>query len=505
IIFSMFLKKHKMEIGARFLGFILLCVKWITAPFYFTWVHQSVKTLPPINNPIILISATALAKKIRKKELSSEEVIKAYIARLTEINPFLNAIVEELKESCSVKGMGKCVGSLPRYGIIADNDGAAVSLLRKAGAIPLLISNTPEYCLSWETSNLVTGRTVNPYNPLRSPGGSSGGEAALIGAGASVAGVGSDIAGSIRIPAMFSGIYGHKPTPGYVSIEGHFPNANDPKFSEYLTIGPIVRYAEDIRTMLTVITFEEKCHRANLKVKVDLHKLKVYYMDTAGYSFVMVPVEDAIKKAIHTAAEHLHEKYGIPINEGGFKEMEDTAEISMAMFFGLEDIPNVLDDTAVLHQNNESRNLFLEVLKSVFGMSKFSFSVLIFYCLIATNGFIPKKNYKYYCEQNEALKKKFINVLGDNGVFLYPSYPTAAFCHNQSYSKAAGVVYSMIFNVMGLPTTHVPLGLDKEGMPIGFQVVAAPHQDRLCLAVAEALEKDLGGWVPPSSVQCADS
>lgn len=110
--------------------------------------------------------------------------------------------------------MSHCVGNKSRAGTRAQEDSEAVRRLRAAGAVVLLVSNTPEYCLSWESSNLVTGRTSNPYDVTRTSGGSSGGEAALLGSGASVVGVGSDVAGSIRMPAMFSGVFGHKPTPG---------------------------------------------------------------------------------------------------------------------------------------------------------------------------------------------------------------------------------------------------------------------------------------------------
>ncbi|PSN48701.1 hypothetical protein C0J52_13546 [Blattella germanica] len=374
-------------------------------------------------------------------QLRSEEVVRAYISRLQEINPILNAIVEDryaeaikdaqqidkeiaskrfteeelesnrpllgvpitVKESCTVKGcLSTSVGSLPRHGIKADKDGAAVNFLRKAGAIPLLVSNTPEYCLSWETNNLVTGKTVNPYNPLRTSGGSSGGEAALVGAGASVVGVGSDVAGSIRIPAMFNGVYGHKPTPGYISIEGHFPTVQDVKFENYLTVGPIARYSEDLRLLLSIMA-GERAVRLKLNEKVDLQNLNIYYMADAGFSLVLLPVEDEIKKTILFVAKHLNTKYGSRLK-------------------------------GVLEQ----LNLLSEFLKSIFGMSYFSFSLIVFYCLQTTNALIPKGKYSYYYKRHEELRNK-------------------------------------------------------------FTVVAAPHQDRLCLAVAEALEKDLGGWIPPST------
>lgn len=102
--------------------------------------------------------------------------------------------------------------SLSRKGVMGERDALAVNLLRKAGAIFIAVTNTPELCLNWETNNLTVGRTLNPYNTHYTSGGSSGGEGALIGSGGSMAGLGSDIAGSIRIPANFNGIFGHKPT-----------------------------------------------------------------------------------------------------------------------------------------------------------------------------------------------------------------------------------------------------------------------------------------------------
>lgn len=344
-----------MEIGVRFIGLLQLIARWLTFPFYFMLSLQRTKTLPPITDEVLLQSASTLAKKIRKRQLSSEDAVQAYIARIKEVNPYLNAVVEDrfedavrdaqevdrlvtshckaeqeieketpllgvpltVKECCSVKGMSHCVGSLSRRGIKADKDSEAVELMRKAGAIPLLVSNTPELCLSWETTNLVTGKTLNPYNFLRTSGGSSGGEAALIASGASVIGVASDVAGSIRVPAMYNGIFGHKPTPGYVSIDGHFPYATDKNFHKYLVVGPIARYAEDLKLMLSVMA-GDKASKLRLYDTVDLHNLKVFFMTEPGYSLVLLPVEQDIKDAIHRVAEHLNKKYGMTAKEVRF-------------------------------------------------------------------------------------------------------------------------------------------------------------------------------------------
>lgn len=121
--------------------------------------------------------------------------------------------------------------------------------------------------------------------------------------------------------------------------------------------------------------------------------------------------------------------------------------------------------------------------------------------IVKHNLFIPKEKYGYYCEQNENLRKKMNEMLKDNGVFIYPTHPIPALHHKESLYRTAGAMYTMIFNTLQLPSTHVPTGLDRNGLPIGFQVVAAEKQDRLCLAVAKALDAKFGGWVPPPTIQ----
>nr|CAD7196627.1 unnamed protein product [Timema douglasi] len=370
--------------------------------------------------------------------------------------------------------MSHCVGSIPRIGIKADADGGAVRAIRKSGAIPIAVTNTPELCLSFETNNLVT---------------------VMVSSGSSVISVSSDIAGSIRIPAMFNGVFGHKPTPGYVPITGHFPNATDPTFDKLLVVGPITRYSEDLRPMLKVMA-GDSAGKLRLDEKVDMSKLKVFFMDDAGYSLVAVSVEREIKNLIHKAAKCLNNKYGVPVEPGNFKEMEESVEMSCAVYFSLEGIPHILRNDS---NPKESANIYVELLKSLFGFSRYSMQAISFYLLQSFNAFMSKDKIPMYKKQVLDFKKKLTEVLGDNGVFLYPTHPTAAYYHGQSFTRTAGIMYSMIFNVLGLPSTHVPMGLNKKGLPIGIQVVAGPHQDRLCLAVAEILEQEFGGWVPPPS------
>ncbi|RZC41612.1 fatty-acid amide hydrolase 2-B [Asbolus verrucosus] len=339
------------------------------------------QTLPKITDALLMISATDLAEKIRKREVTSEHVCISYIKRIKEVNPFLNAVVEErfenalqearnvdaylqssvtsdeelektkpllgvpltVKESCSLAGLSLCGGTLERIGIKADKDGEVVSKLKASGAIPLLVSNTPEICLCWESTNFITGRTNNPYDFTRTSGGSSGGEGALLGAGASVIGIGSDVAGSIRMPAMFNGVFGHKPSARIIPIKGHYPYCTDANYADYLAIGPMMRYSKDLKLMVKLMARDEVLPDLNLNEKVDLSSVKIFFMEEEGKSFVLPTVQNEIALAIRQSVEHLRSKCNCQIiQDYNFTELKNSCEIAGSVLYSLKDVPNLL-------------------------------------------------------------------------------------------------------------------------------------------------------------------
>ncbi|KAF5299241.1 hypothetical protein FQA39_LY02414 [Lamprigera yunnana] len=516
-----------MEIGVRLLGAALRILNFFLYPLYLYRSLTTKKKLAPIKNDLLRISATKLAQMIRKKQVLSKDVVQIYINRIKEVNEVLNAVVEDrfsaalidaenadrllessklseeevereqpllgvpvtIKESCGLAGLSGCVGSLSRKDIKASEDGVAVSMLKAAGAIPLVASNTPELCLNWETSNFITGTTCNVYNSNCTSGGSSGGEGALLGAGASVIGLGSDIGGSIRIPSMFAGVFGHKPTPGLIPIEGHVPYCFDGSFEKFFVIGPMARYAEDLKLMMTVLTKGNE--EVKFDKKIDLSTLKVYFMESIGNSLVMTPVQKEIKDAMKDVIRHLDKVCQCQICDYKFKEMENSPEMSLAVFLGIKDVPYLLKNKA---RTNGGFSLFIEIFKCILGLSNIYLNTLLMYFMQKVNVFIPRKNYPLYVKKCKAFQEKFTEKLGTTGVFLYPTFPTSTITHGELIPKISGVVYAMIFNALGCPSTHVPLGLDNNRMPIGLQVVAAPNQDNLCLEVAIELEKQFGGW-----------
>lgn len=255
-----------------------------------------------INNNILQLDAIQIATYIKDGFLSSEECTKAFIQHIKTVNPSLNAVVEErfaeaiqeakekdqkcaevnfnekplygvpisIKESINVKGMKTIGGLYHRKDIIMSHDAEAVSKLKNAGAIILCKTNTPTLCFCHETDNKVYGRTNNAWGSNYSAGGSSGGEAALIGVGGSPLGLSSDIGGSIRIPSHFNGVIGFKPGKFQVSTEGHFPPDNIPFKAIMSSIGPIGKSVRDVQQTYQLISKVKKKKVFYEKMQIEL-------------------------------------------------------------------------------------------------------------------------------------------------------------------------------------------------------------------------------------------
>ncbi|KAG6450159.1 fatty-acid amide hydrolase 2-A [Manduca sexta] len=519
-----------MEVGVRLVGVLLRLLNLLLAPLFWLMGRDNRK-VPPLTNELLMKSATELAAAVRSGDITSEELVSMYISRVKEVNPYINAVVEEryraaldeakavdrqiyeakthgvfeelvknkpllgvpftVKESCQLAGFSNSVGCLENAGRKATSDGAVVALVKKAGGIPLLVSNTPELCLGWETTNLLRGPTKNPYCLSRTPGGSSGGEAALLACGASPLSVSSDIAGSIRLPAAFCGVFGHKPTPGVIPIEGHIPTLSDEQFPKFLTVGPMTRKAEDLELLMKIMAADNRT-ALRLDEPVDINKVKVHYMTEATKSLALISVEPRVRDSILNAAKYL-QHCGATLSEEKFKDLEDSVEISVSVFFSMKDIPNMLQDPA---NPKRDKSLLLELVKLLFGGGSRSLQGLSFALIQRTRLFIPAARTPHYRGKARTLREQLTRTLGDDGVLLYPVFNGLAHRHNQVFLRASGVMYTMAFNILGVPATTVPVGL-CDGLPVGIQVIAAPNQDRLCLAVAKQLEAGFGGWRPP--------
>ncbi|KAL1475728.1 hypothetical protein MTO96_037071 [Rhipicephalus appendiculatus] len=303
------------------LGIFLWCnaVRLVFALWNF-W--KKPQPLPPVTDKLLLRSATSLAEDIRNGKIKSFDLVSAYISRIKEVQPIINAVVEDrfqeaiedakdvdrlvasgtmstsqlskekpllglpftAKNSIAIKGMRQDAGSVFWHGRRAVEDAPTVAFLRAAGAIPLALTNVPELCMWDDSQNLVDGCTRNPHDTRRSPGGSSGGEGSLLASAGSLIGLGTDIGGSVRIPSAYCGIFGHKPTAGVVPNTGLLPDVGE-HLEQYNCVGPMTRFAEDLPLLLKVLS-GKSTDVFRLNEKVNLKTVKLHYMDNEGSLYI---------------------------------------------------------------------------------------------------------------------------------------------------------------------------------------------------------------------------
>jgi len=511
---------------------ILRFVVDIISEVVFSLISSPSIPLPPIRSPLLLDSASTLAKKIREGKVSSKECVDIVIQRIEEINPITNAVVHsryedalreatevdlQLKElsseelallaqskpflgvpfSCKdcfqAENMAHTAGLFSRRNMKASEDAPVVARMKNAGGILVCVSNVSELCMWMESSNTVTGRTNNPYHTGRIAGGSSGGEGSLIGACSVPFGIGSDVGGSIRMPAFFNGIFGHKPSTGLVPNTGQIPTAVG-KLNEYLVTGPLCRSAEDLEPMLRVLMDSQHLHI--LQENVDVGKLKFYYMEGDGGHPAVSPVHPELKTSMRNFLAGFKREFGIKAERVNIPELFYSLDIWMN---GMASEPNKTAFCAELAGGKGVVNPWVELIKWIFNLSHHTLPALglgVMEKFVSTTS----KEHHEYLELGHKLKARLDDILGDNGVLIYPSHSTPAPYHSQPILKTFNFAYTAVFNILGLPVTQVPLGLGSWGVPLGVQVVGGTLMDRNTLAVAREAERIFGGWYPPSQV-----
>lgn len=488
------------------------------------------KQLPVIDHKILLMSATQLAKKIRKKELSAVEVMQVYVNRIKSVDPIVNACIDNrfeeamadaravdrmleagiktedelaqempllgvpftCKEEVGVKNLRSARGLKRFINYKATEDSDAAAQYRLAGAIPVAVTNIPIMCMWWDTSNPAFGTTKNPYDNKRIPGGSSGGEAALIASASTIIGIGSDLGGSIRIPSSFCGIYGHKPSKGIISTKIVAPEMPRDeamkKVNIFNTIGPMCRYAEDLHLLVKVLSGNDK--KLRLNEEVDFRTMKVYYMEELP-GFLLSATSD-IKSSVRKAVKHFEEEYGISPNKIKLEEMQHAVYLWCCKVF--EVAGDFINE--VISDENGRINLFWEYLRCFFGFSEYDYRVLYFAFTA-----LQEKDKSYYngLDMNNKLEKKLGELLEGNAILIMPVHCEPAPHTFVTIPKFDNIAYTCFANILGLPGTAVPTGLSK-GLPIGLQIVANRNNDHLTLAAAVELDKVFGGWHNPCPV-----
>ncbi|XP_044757515.1 fatty-acid amide hydrolase 2-like [Coccinella septempunctata] len=505
--------------------YVILQITWVCyIPLDIIRLFYKKKICPPITNELLLLSASEVAEKIRKREVSSETIVRSYIERISEVNPLLNAVIDErfdeaLEESKHVENILNSVsmkelkdnypllgvpftvkGSLAVEGLdhsagvklkqkIALKNATAVQKLMDAGAIPLLVSNTPEFCLNWETTNKLIGRTNNPYDLRRTVGGSTGGEAALLSAAASLIGIGSDVAGSLRIPMHYCGVWGHKPSPRLISLDGHYPKCPEEEWPDVFQVGPVSRYASDLSTIFELMV--EPNMKSRLKQPVDLRKLKVYYLKEIRNPLVSRANADtkrAVEKVVNYFNNYTEKSVAEEINSDMLKF---ASEYSYFRLLLVDNVDNLFE--------GKGEGAHMELLRFLFCMSQSVFTTIGYGLLRWWTSTFPEYYKKKTLDDLDALKKEMLELLNDQSVLIMPTFTKEAAFHGDVLKRLFDYGYCGIFNALGLPSTDCPVMQTEEGLPIGIQVIGAPYCDRLCLAVAKEIEKAFGGWKPPSS------
>ncbi|BBZ19164.1 amidase [Mycolicibacterium gadium] len=443
--------------------------------------------------------------------VSCRDVVHAHLARIEAINPALNALVQAtdpqqcltaaaeaddrvargaplgrahglpvvVKDVMHVAGL-RCSGGSPVLRATADKDATAVSRLRGEGAIVLGLTNVPEMGRGGESNNSVYGRTNNPFDLSRTPGGSSGGSAALVSAGGAALSVGSDGGGSIRQPCHNTGIAGLKPTHGRIPRTGSVFGDALGIFGPFNCYGPLARAVADLHLGLSIMNGPDLRDPYAVPAPlgdpddVDVSALRVAtYLDD-GIS----PPDDDVAAVVSDVVQALTGMVGA-VEHNSPPCLVRTMELLWEwVFLGGDRGRGFEADLAAIGATDPSEELaeFLEQARLV----EFSLSD-------ARSRLVDIDTYRI----------EMLEFMADYDVIVGPVMPTAAKPHHHGLVEITDFSHLMAHNLTGWPAAVVRCGTSKEGLPVGVQIVARPWQDATALAVAGRLEAVFGGWRPP--------
>jgi Asp-tRNA(Asn)/Glu-tRNA(Gln) amidotransferase A subunit family amidase len=461
--------------------------------------------------PITSLPATEIARLLRERKVSPTEVVAAHLQQIDYLNPRLNAFVcvdfeqaleaarraEErimqgehdpllgvpisVKSSIDVAGFLTEAGSRLRKGHVSSGDAPLVCRLRNAGAIILGTTSTPEMLMAYETDNLLYGRTCNPWQVERTPGGSSGGEAVAIAAGMSAAGVGSDGGGSIRVPAHFSGICGLKPTPGRIPGTGHFPPCLGP-WATIGVVGPMARTVSDLKLLLNVMAGPDDGDPVAAPVAPSgaaLGQIQVGFYEHDGCG----PTTKETRDAVRLAADAL-EDAGVRVEPFIVSELDKALRLWELVFC---DGGAVLLNATIQGREAELSPILQDFLDYVSHKPPLTVESLLLALV-----------------QRDELRARFLAAMRPNRVLLAPVSSGPAFRHGEGGwgpSHPANYLetmrYSQPYNLLGLPAAVVPVSRSPEALPIGVQVIGRPYEEELVLSVAATIEAQFGFQPPP--------
>ena len=447
---------------------------------------------------VIQENLNTIAAMIRTRQVSPVEVAQAHLEQIERLNPDLNAIVTlapdvleraraaeiavmrgasvgalhgvplTIKDTIETAGIRTTSGSKMRVDYVPQTDAPAVARLKAAGAIILAKTNASEMAMDYNADNPVFGRTNHPLNHKLTPGGSSGGEAVAIATHMSPGGLGSDLAGSVRIPAHFCGICGLKPTTGRVPGELQFPPSIGP-YSLGAVLGPLARTAGDLRLLFAALSrdpFERRSY--------DLRGFRVAWYTDDG----VAPVTDETARAVATAARALSDA-GLIVEERRPPHVELGNELWLKLF---------------------SRASVVQLRGVYKGRESEGGSFVSWRLGTADDTRAPSLDeYIAAWMERDRLREELVQWMETTPLLIAPVGATPAYPHDtlkvtvngSTFGTFKAFSYAQTFSVFNLPVVTIPAGKSAEGLPIGVQIAGGPFTEELILAAAEIVETAL--------------
>ena len=433
------------------------------------------------------------------RALEAARAADAALAR-GESKPLLGIPVT-VKESYNVAGLPTTWGFPQQKDFIAKEDALPVARIKDAGGVIVAKTNVPLGLGDWQSYNEIYGTTNNPFDLTRTPGGSSGGSSAALAAGYGPLSIGSDIGGSLRVPAFHCGVYAHKPTYALVPMRGHTPPPLPPlPFNRDLSvIGPMARGAADLTLLLDVMAGPDPIE-AGKAYRLELPKprhgaLKDFRILVIDSDPVM-PAGKDVRGSIETLASNLA-RAGASVTQQSLLLPDFAASSRLYMrilmsLLGATSPPEVHDGAkaAVAQLEANDMSLRAERLRGI---------VLSHRDWLAADG------------ARTRLRAQWDELFTSFDVVICPIMPTPAYVQDQSpeqesrrieidgkdHSYTDQLAWPGIATLPGLPSTAIPLGLNAQGLPLGVQIVGPFLEDRTPLKLAELIEREFGGFIPP--------
>ncbi len=467
-------------------------------------------------NDVVLAPAARLLELARTGQLSVTELAEAHIRQIERLNPELNAFADfdaervraqarrldamreprgplhglpvTVKSSIATAGYRCEMGSLLHKGETANEDAVVVARLRAAGALILGTTNCPEFLMAYETANRLYGRTRNPWDLERSPGGSSGGESAAIAAGMSAAGLGSDSGGSVRVPAHFTGICSLKPTPGRIPGRGHLPPCVGP-FAILGAIGPMARTMGDVALLFRALSGQDPLDPVSPPVALrnpgpdELRARAIGYFEDDG----LVPVTHETRAAVNDAAQALREA-GFRVEPFRPRTLERLRKLWWTFFV---QCGAMFYEPEIRGKQERLSPIFKEFLS-----------------IAEASGPINATDLLNAWAELDVLRARTLEEMREFSVLLCPAAAIPAFRHDErtwtidgaSVNYLDAVRYTQWFNALACPAAVVPVGRSSEGLPIGVQIAARPFEDEIALGIAAVVDAAFGYRPPPMAL-----